>query len=590
MRRIQHLLFYLLSLAAVLLAGGCATIPPQSLADRDDRERPVLGLPDPGRPGPWTPAMLLYSGGDNPRRPEYAPQAVGVRTGTVDLSAFVDEVEERYWGYGADAVPLNGRLHYPGEPGVYPVVVMVHGNHPPFWFSEAGYDYLGRHLASHGMIFASVDQNFLNGLSDENDARAIVLLEHAKLILGWNEDPANPLYGRVDTDRVAVAGHSRGGEAAVHASVFNLFTAYPDDATVPFSFGLPIRAVISIAPVEGQYRPAGRPLTVPRDVDYLVLHGSHDGDVSEHYGLRFVQREPVDAPLRDVIRAGIWIYGANHAQFNTFWARSQDPLTTLRANLLTDSDQQRIALVTMTAALLAGFDREPGYRDFLADPLRARDWLPETRYITHFSDNVAVTIADFDDDPFLETARLDGWRISVDGFQRARERRMPFSTEGEIVSDRWAFSGSWEAPDSDAGDGDAASPPADSDPTPPTLRFVAEGERHAISAQRLAFDITAVSLAAGDDGNDPLAFELVVRHGSDRTERIDLTRLASIRPAPEVTMLFRRLRHNIPRSVVVPVDPSTPITGIELVFSRERSAEVVVDALRYYPAREDRDE
>lgn len=583
MHRLRRLRLLVPLLAAVLLAGGCATIPPQSLADHEHRERPTIDLPDHGRPGPRTPAMLLYSGGDNPRRPEYAPQEVAVRTGTVDVSALVDEFEERYWGYGADAVPLNGRLHYPGEPGVYPVVVMVHGNHPPFWFSEAGYDYLGRHLASHGMIFASVDQNFLNGLSDEYDARAVVLLEHAKLILRWNDDPSSPLYGRVDTDRVAVAGHSRGGEAAVHASVFNLFSAWPDDVTVPFAFGLPIRAVISIAPIEGQYRPAGRPLTVPRDVDYLVLHGSHDGDVSEHFGLRFVQREPMDAPLHDVVRAGIWIYGANHAQFNTFWARSQDPYPTLRANLLTEADQQRIALVTITAALKAAFDREPGYRDFLADPLRARDWLPETRYITHFADNVAVTIADFDDDPFLETARLDGWRISVEGFERARERRMPFSTEGGAVSDRWAFSGSWVAPDPDA-DTDADTPVA------PSLRFDTEDERHAITAERLAFDITAVSLAAGDDASDPLSFELVVRYGSDRTSRIDLTRLASIRPAPEVTMLFRRLRHNVPQSVVVPVDPSEPITGIELVFSAERSAEVVVDALRYYPAREDRDE
>ncbi len=591
----QRLSLVLLPVILTLVYGACATTPPHSLVgpadpvqeDVDALARSPLELPDPGAPGPYTPAMFLYSGGLNPRRAEYAPQEVAVRTRTVDVSPFVDEMEERYWGYGTDAVPLNGRLHHPVEPGVYPVVVMVHGNHPPYHFSEAGYDYLGRHLASHGMIFASVDQNFLNGLSDENDARAIVLLEHAKLILGWNDDPANPLAGRVDTERVAIAGHSRGGEAAVHAAVFNRYPAYPDDVTVPFEYDLPVRAVISIAPVEGQYRPAGRRLTVPRDVDYLVLHGSHDGDVTEHFGLRFVQREPLEVPPRDVIRAGIWIYGANHAQFNTSWAgRGQDPRPTLRANLLPEAEQQQIARVTFTALLLAAFDRTPEYRDFLADPGRGREWLPETRYVTHFSDNAATTIADFDDDPFLETARIEGWRIGIEGFSRARERQMPFSSVGQITSDRWAFSGEWEAADT-VEEASADADPEQAEPdAPAVIRFAAFDERDAIRAQRIAFDIAAVSLATGDDEDEPLAFELLVHYGASRTDRLDLTHFASIRPAPPVNLLFQRLRHNVPQSVVVPVDANDPIVAIELVFSRDRAAEVVVDALRYYPATE----
>ncbi len=592
MKRSWRLKLVLPAVSVALLIGACATVPPRSLvAPPDDGTvdarlvRQAIDLPNPGLPGSYTPAMFLYSGGSNPRRAEYAPDAVTVRTRTVDVSSFVDKFEERYWGYGADSVPLNGRLHYPAEPGVYPVVVMVHGNHPPFWFSEVGYDYLGRHLASHGMIFASIDQNFLNGLSDENDARAVVLLEHARMILEWNDDPANPLFGRVDTERVAVAGHSRGGEAAVHAAVFNRFSAYPDDVTVPFSFGLPIRAVVSIAPIEGQYRPAGRRLTVPRDVDFLVLHGSHDGDVTEHFGLRFVQREPIEVPPRDVIRAGIWIYGANHAQFNTFWARGQDPWTALRANLLTESDQQAVALVTITATLLAAFDRQPGYREFLADPQRGRAWLPATRYITHFSDNAATIIADFDDDPFLETARLEGWRIGVEGFSGERERQMPFSTAGEVTSDRWAFSGRWDAADSedDSTESDAA--------TAPAIRFEALDERHAINAERIAVDITALSLKAAPDSdagdtNGPLSFEMIVHYASTRTDRYDLTQYASIRPAPPVTLLFRNLRHHIPQTVVIPVDPDEPIVAIELVFAADRAAEVAIDALRYYPVAE----
>ena len=99
-----------------------------------------------------------------------------------------------------------------------------------------------------------------------------------------------------------------------------------------------------------------------------------------------------------------------------------------------------------------------------------------------------------------------------------------------------------------------------------------------------------MSPAAAEGGSDPLSFEIVIRYGSSRIDRIDLTRLASIRPAPEVTMLFRRMRHNVPQSVVVRVDAGEPIVAIELVFGADGATEVAVDALRYYPAAEERHE
>ena len=57
-------------------------------------------------------------------------------------------------------------------------MLIVHGNHNYRQFSDPGYEYLGALLASRGFILASVDENFLNGLSGENDARAWVLLKH----------------------------------------------------------------------------------------------------------------------------------------------------------------------------------------------------------------------------------------------------------------------------------------------------------------------------------------------------------------------------------------------------------------------------
>ena len=45
---------------------------------------------------------------------------------------------------------------------VRPVAMIVHGGHSMEVSSEPGYDYLGEHLASHGYVLVSVDQNFLN--------------------------------------------------------------------------------------------------------------------------------------------------------------------------------------------------------------------------------------------------------------------------------------------------------------------------------------------------------------------------------------------------------------------------------------------
>jgi hypothetical protein len=85
----------------------------------------------------------------------------------------------------------------------------------------------------------------------------------------------NPFSGQVDLTNVApislrVAGmrwRSRPRSTGCHAT--------PDDATVAFNYGFGVRSVIAIAPIDKQHQPAGRPPPL-RDVNYLVLHGSHD--------------------------------------------------------------------------------------------------------------------------------------------------------------------------------------------------------------------------------------------------------------------------------------------------------------------------
>jgi hypothetical protein len=91
--------------------------------------------------------------------------------------------------------------------------VFAHGNHDPLKNSTPGYLYLCQLLASHGIIAATTDVNFLHrGNFGENGARAIVHLEPLRQFRTWNETAAHPLNGKVDLNRILIVGHFRGGE------------------------------------------------------------------------------------------------------------------------------------------------------------------------------------------------------------------------------------------------------------------------------------------------------------------------------------------------------------------------------------------
>src|SRR5208282_315018 len=163
-----------------------------------------------------------------------------------DFKGWKEKLRRFYWGFGVDKLPLNARVWYPEGAGPFPLVLMVHGNHDMAEFSDPGYQYLGELLASRGFILASIDENFLNsGLfhdpPKQQAVRGWMLLEHLKQWRTWNSTRGNPFDQKVDTNNVALLGHSRGGEAVVTAALFNQLGYYPDDATIRFNYRCPIK-------------------------------------------------------------------------------------------------------------------------------------------------------------------------------------------------------------------------------------------------------------------------------------------------------------------------------------------------------------
>jgi dienelactone hydrolase len=400
---------------------------------------PKLAASNPGENGPYHVKKLFYGAGTDIRRPEYGA-SVTIKTPTVDASDFFEEFKgwkrwsrKKYWGFGMDKLPLNARVWYPEGPGPFPLVLIVHGNHDMSDFSDPGYAYLGELLASRGFILASIDENFLNGglfhePPKQQAVRGWLLLEHLKLWREWSRTAGNPFNGTVDMTRIALMGHSRGGEAAATAALFNRLKYDPENANIHFDYGFAIQAVVAIAPADGQYKPAGQHRWI-ENVSYLTLQGAHDADVSSFMGsrqwdhVRYTQPGPW-------FKAEIYAYRANHGQFNTAWGRTDagEPLSWFLnlKPLMPGEEQRRISKTYISAFLEATLHGRSEFVPLFQDWRVGRDWIPDTIYVNRYQDASHVSLATFQEDPDITTTTAPGGRIEGVNLSVWREGRIPW--------------------------------------------------------------------------------------------------------------------------------------------------------------------
>ncbi|WP_420385383.1 alpha/beta hydrolase family protein [Roseivirga sp.] len=407
-----------------------------------------IDLPNPGEPGPYKVMSLSYGSGKDKHRPEFGEE-VDIVTDSVDGSRLIDnwkklsgKIRTWYWGHDDKALPLNGRVWYPEGDGPFPLALIVHGNHSMYDYSDGGYEYLGELLASHGIIMVSVDENFINsgwsdlfgdGLSEENDARGWLLLEHLRVWRQWNEENDNAFFSKVDMDNIAVMGHSRGGEAAAVAGFFNKLKYYPDNAKQEFDFGFNIKSVVAIAPVDGQYDP-GESETPLEDLNYLVIHGANDGDVQSFAGLRQYERVKF-SDSTDFFKSAVYVYGANHGQFNTSWGNRDAGMpygSLLNVDALMPMEEQlQVGKTYISAFLQATLQSKTDYRHLFEDYRSGIDWLPETIYLNQFEASNWQYLADFEEDLDLTTTS-HGDSISGENLTVWRE---------QLVSMKWGNKG-----------------------------------------------------------------------------------------------------------------------------------------------------
>ena len=394
----------------------------------------------PAKKGSYIVKTLTYGSGKDLHRPEYGDE-VGIKTDSVNGLAFIDDWDgfggwwrEKYWGFNSKSLPINARVWYPEGEGPFPLALIVHGNHSMQDYSDTGYEYLGELLASKGIILASVDENFINGswsnifggLDKENDARGWLLLEHLKVWHKWNKTENNLFFNKIDTSNLALIGHSRGGEAVAHAAMFNTLPFYPDDASVKFDYNYSIKSIVAIAPVDGQYEP-GNSRTEISDINYFVIHGAQDADVNSFMGSQQYERVKFKDSLYH-FKSGVYVYGANHGQFNTSWGNNDtgNPFLGLLnlKQLISAEDQLEIAKVYIGSFLDITLKNKNDYLPLFMDARKGKDWLPNTIYLNQFEDSNLQPIANFNEDFDVSTITQAGGKANSENLSVWREQEI----------------------------------------------------------------------------------------------------------------------------------------------------------------------
>jgi hypothetical protein len=402
----------------------------------------LITAPDPGEPGQFAVKTMYYGSGTDKRRAAFR-DSVTIKTKTVDATPFVSlppeqaKAREKDWGFGMSKVPINGRVWYPSGDGPFPLVLIVHGNHDPLDYSDPGYAYLGELLASRGFILVSVDENFINGgIRGESDGRAWLLLKHLEDWKRWNDSAGGPFYHKVDMTNIALMGHSRGGEAVGIAAAFNRLSHYPDDANVKFNFNFDIKSVFAIAPVDGQYKPAGV-FTPIENVNYMVIQGSHDGDVSSFNGLRAYDRVKF-TDGKPWFKSAFYVYRANHGQWNTVWGNKDNGPRSGRyldlRGLLSPEQQRQFSKVVIGAFLEATLHGKSEYLPLFRDHRVAGAWLPKTMYITRFEESGFKPLATFDEDVDVTSGTAPGVKLSGDSLSTWKEAPLVLRTGNDPLN------------------------------------------------------------------------------------------------------------------------------------------------------------
>lgn len=394
------------------------------------RALPFENLANPSENGNEPIRHFTYASGGDQHRDEFRHQ-MEIQTSSVDGSHYIDDWTDGrtfFFGFDESRLPLNGRVWMPDtDKGPFPVVLMVHGNHRMEHFSDEGYEYLGEMLAKKGYAAISIDQNFLNysgytGIPSENYLlRPWILIQHLLEFQRHQLDGADHAFSDFDLDQVSLIGHSRGGQAVSMVADHERF--FDDDDSVNGIEMIGVRSVIAIAPTDRQIDEQRPRLS---GVNYLTMHGAHDGDVHNFRGDRQFMRTDVSSNEDMIHKASVYLTEANHSQFNTDWGRADMSLPggkfLNRKHLMSAEDQRQASEVFISAFLDLTIHDEMDYKALFQDAAHGSDWLPESGYLTRYQNSKSIPLVSFDAGTD-EMSFREGGESQFEGFYETEVRQ-----------------------------------------------------------------------------------------------------------------------------------------------------------------------
>ncbi len=337
--------------------------------------------------------------------------------------------------------PVSGTL------ANYPVALFLHGRHGNCDYdgdgpgmleymsldcspinripSHEGYNYIMERLASQGIFCISISAHEIQpglGRWDYN-ARGRLILKFLDKLKDWNDNSSDPFgaifSGKLNMSKIALSGHSRGGEGVVAAQELN--KSWPTPHTIV--------AVNAIAPTD-----ANKVSYLMTDAPYFLLQGARDDDLADMQGFRTFDRAYPDGAAVRYDKSVAWVYGANHNYFNTIWtdaaalgrpnpwAGARDDAKDVTVHYkMTASEQRQIAMTTICAFFRQHLQDIEPYREILTG--RVKPSAMENQYIYWtFQDEERKAIDNFEQLPQNENQNTVLGQVTAPGFTLFEEK------------------------------------------------------------------------------------------------------------------------------------------------------------------------
>jgi dienelactone hydrolase len=229
----------------------------------------------------------------------------------------VGSLDERIQGASGDMLSI--RIYYPARAsglnaapdpsaGPYPVVIFNHAFRPPvisFGVDYRNYTFVAEWLAAFGYVVACVDMQAntdLFGTGQDNSRRdAEDTLAALDRLEAANTEPNHPLLGLLDVSRAGIAGHSRGGDAALMAGSSELVARGPLAR---------VRALVALGPPAFDAQNSGSSLVFGpfAGLPLLLVGGTRD-TIAPPQDQRVIFTE-AGSPSMSIV-----IEGGNHSQY-----------------------------------------------------------------------------------------------------------------------------------------------------------------------------------------------------------------------------------------------------------------------------------